>query len=145
MQLPPLSVLQSLPAPNYVNPETHPPAASIVNLVLYPLCVVVMVLRAYSRIKVSHSFGADDALAISAMVWPQCRFSSIVLTISSSQQQPSALSASLQNSNTAGFDMSRMSPPTQSLSDSNSFSPQNASLQRAVLLPSSPCLCSSGA
>lgn len=68
MQLPPKSYLATLPPPNYINPERHPPATSIVNLIMLPLCTIVVALRIFSRVRVSKSFGADDILIIVAMV-----------------------------------------------------------------------------
>jgi hypothetical protein len=68
MQLPPLEVLQSYPAPNYVDPVEHAPATSIVNLVFYPLICFLIALRIFTRLRISKSFGADDYLIILALV-----------------------------------------------------------------------------
>lgn len=68
MQIPPDSVLATFPAPNYVNPEEHAAASSIVNLIFFPLCLLVIILRNYSRLYVSKSFGLDDILATAAIV-----------------------------------------------------------------------------
>lgn len=66
-----MSVLETLPAPNYINPEEHFPATSIVNLVLYPLVVIVTLLRIWTRLRISRTFGIDDVLVIIALVCPR--------------------------------------------------------------------------
>jgi len=63
-----MSVILALPAPNYVNPEEHSPATSIVNLVMCPLVIFVTLLRVWTRLRVSRTFGIDDLLILIALV-----------------------------------------------------------------------------
>lgn len=65
----PLSALQNWPAPNYVNPERRGPAATIVVSVLLGLVTLILIVRIYTRVRISRGFGLDDVLIIFAYVW----------------------------------------------------------------------------
>lgn len=65
----PLSALQNWPTPNYANPERRGPAATIVVSVLLALVTVILVVRIYTRVRISRGFGLDDVLIIFAYVW----------------------------------------------------------------------------
>lgn len=64
----PPSVMDSWPTPNYTNPETRGAALPISVLVLYFLTVLVLTVRLYGKIEISHSFREDDSLIVVAMV-----------------------------------------------------------------------------
>ncbi|KAL3422759.1 integral membrane protein [Phlyctema vagabunda] len=68
MQLPPLDVLATWPTPNYINPVTRGSANTILNLILFPIVIFIVVLRVYSRTRLSKNFGADDALIVCAVL-----------------------------------------------------------------------------
>ncbi|KAJ9154891.1 Integral membrane protein [Pleurostoma richardsiae] len=68
MQIPPLSTLASWPAPNYVDPETRGPANAIVISILLSSVTVLLGVRLYSRLWISHGFGVDDILIALAYV-----------------------------------------------------------------------------
>lgn len=68
MQIPPTSVIQSWPTPNYTNPISHGPANIITQFVLYPLVFGIVGLRIYTRLRLSKSFGTDDILILCALV-----------------------------------------------------------------------------
>lgn len=68
MQIPPASVRASWPAPNYIDPVTHGPANIIVNAILYPLVILVLLLRVYTRVRVSGSFAINDVLILVALI-----------------------------------------------------------------------------
>lgn len=65
----PLSALQNWPTPNYVNPERRGPAATIIVSVLLALVTLILVVRIYTRVRISRGFGLDDVLIIFAYVW----------------------------------------------------------------------------
>ncbi|KKY38194.1 putative integral membrane protein [Diaporthe ampelina] len=64
----PLSALQSWPTPNYANPERRGPAATIVVAVLLGLVTLILIVRIYTRVRISRGFGLDDVLIILAYV-----------------------------------------------------------------------------
>ena len=68
MQPPPLSVIKSWPAPNYINPETRGNANVILNIVLYSLLLFFIGLRIFTRTYLRSSFGADDVFILLALV-----------------------------------------------------------------------------
>ena len=68
MKLPPLSVLETWPTPNYIDPVTRGSAVLVVNIVMISLAFVVTCLRVYTRLKIAFSPGADDVLIMIAMV-----------------------------------------------------------------------------
>jgi hypothetical protein len=65
----PPSVVESWPAPA-ANPETRGPALPIIVLTFYTLASIVLCLRFYAKIRISHSVCAEDALVGLAMVGP---------------------------------------------------------------------------
>ncbi|PQE12112.1 integral membrane protein [Rutstroemia sp. NJR-2017a BVV2] len=67
MRLPPPEVIASWPAPNYINPEKHGNAVIIVDAVFFPLALLILLIRIYTRIRISKSFGLDDWLIVAAM------------------------------------------------------------------------------
>lgn len=64
----PLSALQNWPTPNYANPERRGPAATIIVSVLLGLVTLILVVRIYTRVRISRGFGLDDVLIIFAYV-----------------------------------------------------------------------------
>lgn len=70
MQLPPLSVIETWPVANYINPtEVRGPTILILTVIFIPLLVILVALRIYARLRLSNNFGADD-IAIIAAVFP---------------------------------------------------------------------------
>ncbi|RDW64647.1 hypothetical protein BP6252_10298 [Coleophoma cylindrospora] len=67
MQIPPLAVIATWPPANYVDPVTRGPANTIMNLIFFPILLLVVGLRTYTRLRLSKSFGLDDALILAAM------------------------------------------------------------------------------
>lgn len=72
----PLSTLQNWPTPNYANPERRGPAATIVVSVLLGLVTLILIIRIYTRVRISRGFGLDDVLIIFAYVRLSCSPSS---------------------------------------------------------------------
>ncbi|KAB8300366.1 hypothetical protein EYC80_000549 [Monilinia laxa] len=68
MQLPSLETLATWPKPNYVDPETRGKGVLIVNLILFPVALTIILIRLYTRLHISKSFGLDDWLIIAAML-----------------------------------------------------------------------------
>ncbi|KAF7864530.1 hypothetical protein EAF04_006662 [Stromatinia cepivora] len=68
MQLPSPEILASWPAPNYVDPKTRGKAVLVVNAVLFPVVLFIILIRLYTRLQISKSFGLDDWLIIAAML-----------------------------------------------------------------------------
>ncbi|KAA8572399.1 hypothetical protein MFRU_003g03750 [Monilinia fructicola] len=68
MQLPSLEILATWPKPNYVDPETRGKGVLIVNLILFPVALTIILIRLYTRLHISKSFGLDDWLIIAAML-----------------------------------------------------------------------------
>ncbi|KAL1875225.1 hypothetical protein Daus18300_003296 [Diaporthe australafricana] len=64
----PLAALQNWPTPNYANPERRGPAATIVVSVLLALVTLILVVRIYTRVRISRGFGLDDVLIIFAYI-----------------------------------------------------------------------------
>ncbi|KAK2605492.1 hypothetical protein N8I77_008325 [Diaporthe amygdali] len=64
----PLSALQNWPTPNYTNPERRGPAATIVVSVLLGLVTLILIVRIYTRVRISRGFGLDDVLIILAYI-----------------------------------------------------------------------------
>ncbi|KAK2765981.1 hypothetical protein FQN54_007496 [Arachnomyces sp. PD_36] len=69
MRTPPPDVLASWPEPNYTNPATRGDGLVIVNVITMVLAVIVVVLRLYTRIRITGSFGFDDLLILFALVF----------------------------------------------------------------------------
>ena len=68
MQLPPLSVIESWPKPNYINPIVRGPENIILDLVFFPLVCLVVGIRMYTRLRITYNFGADDWLILALVV-----------------------------------------------------------------------------
>jgi hypothetical protein len=68
MQLPPPSVLATYPKPNYVNPESRSSKLLIANCVMMSVTLCVVGVRIYTRVYITHCFGADDLFIILAVV-----------------------------------------------------------------------------
>lgn len=64
MQLPPLAIMASWPKPNYVDPTTRGHGVLIVNIVCISLAFLVVILRLYTRLRITYSAGIDDALIL---------------------------------------------------------------------------------
>ncbi len=70
MQLPPIEVYLSWPAANYLHPtEVRGPAILVLTFIFVPLLVILVALRAYTRLQLTKNFGYDD-VAIVAAVFP---------------------------------------------------------------------------
>jgi len=70
MIAPPPWQLAAWPEPNYVDPVTRGDAKIILNLVLYPIVLMLILLRVYTRVfhlKVN-TFSIDDTMILLAMV-----------------------------------------------------------------------------
>ncbi|KAK6540232.1 hypothetical protein TWF694_009048 [Orbilia ellipsospora] len=68
MLLPPLSVILTWPAPNYVNPERQPSFMAPLIIAMMVFCGIVVSLRLYVRAFILKSFKADDWLIIAATI-----------------------------------------------------------------------------
>lgn len=70
MQLPPPHVMSSWPKANYVDPVTRGNAQIVINLVLYPIVILTILLRVYTRVfhLRRNTFSIDDTLILLAMV-----------------------------------------------------------------------------
>ncbi|KAF3395786.1 hypothetical protein F1880_007141 [Penicillium rolfsii] len=64
MQLPPLAVMATWPTPNYVDPPTRGHGVLIVNVVCISLAFLVVMLRLYTRLRITCSAGVDDVLIV---------------------------------------------------------------------------------
>jgi len=69
MQLPPLAVMAQWPIPNYVDPPTRGHGALIVNIVCMSLAFVVVMLRLYTRFRITCSAGVDDILIVIGLIF----------------------------------------------------------------------------
>ncbi|KAK2877177.1 hypothetical protein FQN49_001371 [Arthroderma sp. PD_2] len=69
MQLPPISVILSWPKPNYVNPtDVRGPLIIILTAIFAPLTLIVVLIRVFTRLHISKSFGADDIFIVAAAI-----------------------------------------------------------------------------
>ncbi|EFR03645.1 integral membrane protein [Nannizzia gypsea CBS 118893] len=69
MQVPPMSVIKSWPHPNYENPsEVRGPGLIILTVIFVPLTAFIVMLRLFTRIRISKSFGVDDILIVGATI-----------------------------------------------------------------------------
>lgn len=68
MQLPPAEVLLTWPTPNYVSPDVRGPQLLIITFVLFPIALATVVLRIFTRLYISKSFGADDWFLLAAVI-----------------------------------------------------------------------------
>jgi hypothetical protein len=69
MQLPPEAVMAQWPTPNYIDPQTRGHGAMIVNIVTMSLAFVVVLLRLYTRLRITYSAGIDDILITIGLVF----------------------------------------------------------------------------
>ncbi|KAF2634355.1 hypothetical protein P280DRAFT_362856, partial [Massarina eburnea CBS 473.64] len=65
---PPLHVMLSWPAPDYVHPSTRPMAATIIACVFGPVTFFLMFARLWVRLRVQRNGSWDDWLMIAAIV-----------------------------------------------------------------------------
>jgi hypothetical protein len=76
----PLEMIASWPKPNYVDPIRRGPSIIILNIILYTLVLVIVSIRTYTRLRISRSFGIDDAFILIAMACStQCPLTTKVL------------------------------------------------------------------
>jgi hypothetical protein len=69
MQLPPAEVILSWPTPNYVDPkDVRGPTLPIITFVLFPIALLTVALRTFTRLFISKSFGVDDCFLLAAIV-----------------------------------------------------------------------------
>ncbi|KUJ19087.1 uncharacterized protein LY89DRAFT_731510 [Mollisia scopiformis] len=68
MQMPSLSVIESFPTPNYVDPAVRGPANIITVSIFFPLALLIVGIRTYTRTCLSKSFGADDWFILAALL-----------------------------------------------------------------------------
>lgn len=69
MQLPPLSVMMTWPTPNYVDPPTRGHGVLVVNIICICFAFLVVMLRLYTRLRITCSFGVDDILIIFGLIF----------------------------------------------------------------------------
>jgi hypothetical protein len=69
MQLPTVDDILSWPPANLQNPEVRGPAILVLTFIFVPLLVILVLLRVYTRLRLTKNFGADD-VAIVAAVFP---------------------------------------------------------------------------
>ena len=65
---PPLSVIASWPAPNYINPEGRGRVTTTIAAVLSPITLFIIFARLWVRFYLQRSAGIDDWLMIAALV-----------------------------------------------------------------------------
>ena len=65
---PPIEVLLSWPAPNYVDPVTRPKVATIFACIFGPLTIFLLLARLWIRFRVQRNTGLDDWLMLIASV-----------------------------------------------------------------------------
>ena len=68
MRIPPATVIEQWPTPDYADPVTHGPAILIVNVIFIILVLVAFVGRFYSRIVIKKWLGIDDYMCVPALV-----------------------------------------------------------------------------
>jgi hypothetical protein len=79
MQLPPIEVYSSWPLPNYEHPsEVRGPAILVLTFIFVPLLVILVALRAYTRLRLTNNFDYDD-VAIVAAVFPTLACASVTV------------------------------------------------------------------
>jgi hypothetical protein len=64
MKIPPLSVLQSWPKPNYVDPVTRGPEMYIITGIFLAIATLALGTRLYARLFVRRWFGLDDVFIL---------------------------------------------------------------------------------
>lgn len=66
--VPPTSVSNKWPTPNFKNPVNHGPALDILTSIFIVIVTVILALRLWVRIAILKFFGADDWLMFAAYV-----------------------------------------------------------------------------
>ncbi|KAJ6107400.1 hypothetical protein N7523_008723 [Penicillium sp. IBT 18751x] len=69
MRLPPPAVMAQWPTPNYIDPPTRGHGAMIVNIIAMSLAFVVVMLRLYTRFRITYSAGIDDILIVFGLIF----------------------------------------------------------------------------
>lgn len=69
MQLPPHRVMASWPKPDYTDPPTWGHGVLIVNIICISLAVVTVLLRLYTRFRITYSAGFDDILIVMGLLF----------------------------------------------------------------------------
>lgn len=62
------AVWETWPIPNYENPETRGNDVAFIHGALYSVVFLVVLVRMYTRLFISRSFGFDDFFILVAMV-----------------------------------------------------------------------------
>ena len=65
---PPLSVIESWPQPNYINPVQRDWAVPVILIVLFFITFLVFCARLWARLIVARDAGFDDLLIVLTMV-----------------------------------------------------------------------------
>jgi len=69
MQLPPIDVLITWPAGNYLHPsEVRGPAVLILTLCFVPVLLILVILRTYTRLRLTNNFGPDDIAIVASAI-----------------------------------------------------------------------------
>lgn len=68
MRIPPLSVIETWPTPNYSDPNTRGPSSLILNIVFIAMVMVAVAIRYYCRLCIKKWFGWDDIMIAMALV-----------------------------------------------------------------------------
>lgn len=64
MRLPPVEVLRTWPMPNYKDPVTRGNELVMITVILFPIAIGMVILRIWTRLRLSKSFGADDVVLL---------------------------------------------------------------------------------
>ncbi|CAL5871824.1 uncharacterized protein PFLUO_LOCUS6077 [Penicillium psychrofluorescens] len=64
MKLPPMAVMETWPTPNYIDPPTRGHGVLVVNVVCISLAFLVVLLRIFTRLRITCSAGVDDVLVV---------------------------------------------------------------------------------
>lgn len=67
MQLPPAEVLLSWPTPNYKDPVTRGHQLEILTFILFPIAMLMISLRTFTRLHLTKAWGIDDILLLCAV------------------------------------------------------------------------------
>ena len=65
---PPIEVIASWPRANFVNPETHSKAYTVIASILGPLALICVVARVWARAYIQKKPGLDDWLILASLV-----------------------------------------------------------------------------
>ena len=69
MQLPPTEVILSWPTPNYLNPkDVRGPQLLVISGIFFPIALLMVGLRIFTRLRLSKSFGVDDVFLLLAII-----------------------------------------------------------------------------